>query len=137
MVLLQRSIFVVLGMASGFAVAGGVFAFISMLGVLPRLCDRFRLADHVHQVETSVALGGFAGTILTVFTVSLPFRQAGLVIFGIFSGIFVGALAMALAESLRVIPILVQRMELKFGLPYVILSMALGKMTGCLIQFLL
>lgn len=136
MIWLERIFLAVLGTASGFAVAGGVFAFISMLGVLPRLCSRFYLADHVHQVETCVALGGLTGTLLTVFEVSLPFGRAGLVLFGIFAGIFVGSLAMALAESLRVIPILSQRMRLKSGLPYVILCMALGKMLGCLFQFL-
>lgn len=135
-ILLERGIFIILGVASGFAVAGGVFAFISILGVLPRLCSRFHLGNHVHQVETSVAFGGLTGTVLTVFSVSLPFLQAGIIIFGLFSGIFVGALAMALAESLRVIPILAQRLRLKSGLPYVILCMALGKMIGCLVQFL-
>ncbi|MBR1742631.1 MAG: stage V sporulation protein AB [Lachnospiraceae bacterium] len=134
-IFLEQCVCMILGFSSGLAVAGGVFAFISILGVLPRLCSRFRLADHVHQVETCVALGGMFGAVTTVFPFSLPFGQAGLGIFGIFSGIFVGALAMALAETLRVIPILSQRLKLKSGLPYVILCMALGKTAGCLMQF--
>ena len=34
---------------------------------------------------------------------------------------------MALAETLKVIPVLVQRVKLATGLPFVILAMALGK----------
>lgn len=132
---LQQIILGFLGLISGFAVSGGIFAFISILGVIPRLCSRFRLADHVYQVETFVALGGLCGTAASVLTVSLSFGQAGLCIFGIFAGIFIGATAMAIAEVLRVIPVLCQRLRLKKGLPYVILSMALGKAVGSLIQF--
>ena len=133
---MEQIILFIMGLASGLAVAGGVFAFISVLGVLTRLCARFHLASHVHQVETGVALGALYGALVTVFSFSTPLGIPGLFVFGICAGIFVGALAMALAETLRVIPILSQRLKLKSGLPYVILFMALGKVIGCVIQFL-
>ncbi len=127
----------VLGFTFGLAAAGGVFALISILGVIPRLCSRFGLADHVYPVETFVALGAVSGAVISLFSVSVPFGEAGVVVFGVFSGIFIGALAMALAEALRVIPILCQRLELRSGLPFVILSMALGKMIGTFLQLFL
>ena len=72
--------------------------------------------------------------VLTVFHISIPFGSATLAVFGLFSGIFVGCLAMALAETLKVIPVLVQRVKLAVGLPLVILALALGKAIACFYQ---
>ena len=54
--------------------------------------------------------------------------------FGGFSGMFVGCLAMALAEILNVVPIFANRIQLKKGMVYVIQSIALGKAVGAFMQ---
>lgn len=126
----------VIGFSGGLAVAGGVFAFISMLKVIPRLADRLGQASRIYQVETLIALGGLVGAILTVYQVHIPLGWPGMIIFGLFAGVFVGCLAMALAESLKVIPILCQRASIKTGLPVIITAMALGKMVGSFVQFM-
>ena len=118
----------VIGFAGGISVAGGVFAFISILEMLPRLANR------VYFLENCIFLGGVTGAVLTVFHISIPFGSATLAVFGLFSGIFVGCLAMALAETLKVIPVLVQRVKLATGLPLVILALALGKAIACFYQ---
>ena len=48
-------------------------------------------------------------------------------VFGIFAGVFIGSLAMSLAENLKVIPIAYDRMKLKTGLQSVVVAIALGK----------
>ena len=57
-------------------------------------------------------------------------------IFGLGSGIFVGCLVMSLAETLKALPVISRRIRLAVGLQYVILSVALGKLFGCLVYFL-
>ncbi len=126
----------IVGFAGGLAVAGGVFAFISMLKVIPRLADRLGQASRVYQIETTIALGGLAGSVLTVYQVHVAVGWVGMTIFGLFAGVFVGCLAMALAETLKVIPVLCQRLNLNTGLPVVITAMALGKMVGSFVQLM-
>lgn len=126
----------IIGFSGGLAVAAGVFAFISMLKIVPRLADRLGQASRIYQVETLIALGGLVGAILTVYQVHIPLGWAGMILFGLFAGVFVGCLAMALAETLQVIPILCQRASIKTGLPVIITALALGKMVGSFVQLM-
>lgn len=123
-----------IGFAGGIAVAGGVFAFISILQMLPRLACCLRDASHTYQMETCIFLGGMSGCILTVFSVEMPLGSIGLALMGLFAGVFVGCLSMALAESLKVFPILIQRTKMCVGLPWLVVAMALGKAAGSFYQ---
>ena len=58
----------------------------------------------------------------------------GIVIFGVFSGMYVGCFAMALAEILNVLPIFSRRIHLKEGMPYMVVVMAIGKALGSFYQ---
>jgi len=55
--------------------------------------------------------------------------------FGLFSGMFVGCLALAIAEMLDSIPIFTRRISLRHGIGLVGLSMAAGKLMGALVYF--
>jgi len=134
MEILQNIALSVIGFAGGFAVAGGVFAFISVLGIIPRMAERLGLADHVYQMETIVAVGAITGCILTVFRVHLGIGIIGLTLFGFFAGCFVGSLVMAIAETLKVFPVLCQRTNLQMGIPVLTVSLGLGKALGSLYQ---
>lgn len=124
----------VIGFAGGLAVAGGVFAFISILEMIPRLADRLGLASRTYQLETVIFLGGMSGCLITVYDVPIRLGSIGLAVFGLFAGIFIGCLAMALAETLKVIPVMVQRTNLTVGLPVLITAMAMGKALGSFYQ---
>ncbi len=134
MILCKWIFLVFMGFAGGMAVAGGVFAFLSVLQLIPRLAYRLRLVSRAYEMETCIFLGGMTGTILSVFCPSVPIGSIGLGIFGVFAGIFVGCLAMALAETIKVLPVLVARTNFHYGLPYVITAMALGKALGSFYQ---
>lgn len=124
------------GLAGGAVIAAGIFAFITMIGVFPRLASRTNTAAYIYYFETAIIAGGTLGNILTLFHPSIPaFGVAGLFLMGLFSGIYTGCLAMALAENLKVIPVLVKRVKLKQGLPWVIAALALGKAMGSFYQF--
>ena len=132
--LIKYAILVFIGLASGLGIAGGVFAFIVMIGVLPRLAAKTHTAWAVWHYENAVLVGGFIGNLVSVFDCQVPLTYVGLLLFGIFSGIYVGCFAMALAEVVNVIPIFSKRMKLRKGMAAIILAMALGKAFGSLYQ---
>lgn len=123
------------GLCSGLTVAAGVFAFITMLGIIPRLATRTHTRKHIYLYETMIILGGSFANIWSIYAFPLPLTILFLGAVGLFSGIFVGCLAMALAEVLRVFPIITNRIQLKEGFPVVVVAVALGKLAGTLFQF--
>ena len=133
---LREVLLAVIGLTAGGMVAAGIFAFIVMIGIITRLASRTCTAAYTSIYENAIVLGGTLGNIWNVYAVNVPLGYVLLVMFGLFSGIFVGCLAMALAEVLKVFPILVRRVGLVEGLPALVASVAAGKFAGSLIQFM-
>jgi len=130
-----KNIFIVFtGLASGALVAAGTFAFVITIGVFTRLAQRTRTSAYTGVIEKVIILGASLANILFIYEVNLPLYQVGICLFGLFSGIFVGCLSMALAEILNIIPIMVRRMKLAEGLQYIVMAVAAGKFIGTLIQ---
>lgn len=123
------------GISSGLAVAGGVFAFITMLGIIPRLAARTKTAKHIVWYERMVIWGGTLGNIWILFMLPFHATPVLLVIYGFCAGIYVGCLVMALAEMLRLLPILVNRLQIQEGFPILVAGLALGKAAGTLFQY--
>ena len=124
------------GVSAGGIVAAGVFAFLAIIGIFPRLIAVSGSKDHLILYETMLILGGVFGNIIDLF--HYPKMHGGsvlLVLWGITTGIFVGCLVMSLAETLKALPVLSRRIHLSVGLPYVILAVAIGKVVGALIYF--
>lgn len=118
------------GLSSGFAVAGGMFAFLIALGVVSRFAGKTHTAKYMMYYEDAAAIGGILGNLVSIYRFPVPVGMAGVVSFGLFSGIFTGAWAMALTEIVDTVPIFSRRIRLKTGLPWLILSMALGRAAG-------
>ena len=125
----------VIGLSAGSLVASGLIAFIIGLGVISDFADRTNTANNVLLYEDAVALGGILGNIVYLYQIPIPGASVLLGIFGLLSGIFVGCWAMALAEVLNVFPIFMRRAKLSKGIPYFILSIAVGKAVGGIIYF--
>lgn len=115
-------------------VAAGVFSFITLLGVVNRLASKTSTAKHIVLYENMVILGGILGNTWFVYQWDLPFGVIGLILYGLFSGIFIGCQAMALAEVLDVIPVFAKRIKIKYGMPYIVVSIAIGKAVGAFFQ---
>lgn len=124
-----------LGLSFGMTVSAGVFAFITMLDVIPRLAHRTGTAKHLYGFENMIILGGTLGNVLILFVERFPVTYVGMSVFGLCAGVFVGCLSMALAESLRVIPVFVKRLRMKEGLPVMLIAFALGKFVGTIVQY--
>ena len=137
MTILSHIASILLGFSSGLVTAGAVFAFITVIGVIPRLAQKTNTISNVKTYETSIMLGGIFGTLTGVFQFHLPIGTIPVLILSLASGVFFGCLAMALAEVLNVIPILMRRGRIQKGMFYFILAIAIGKTVGALLYFLL
>ncbi len=127
---IQKILLLFLGISSGFAAAGGLFAFIVELGVVADFADRTHTGKNIKLYEDCVAIGGIIGTIFSLFPIRFHIGVLGLIMLGLSSGIFVGCWAMALAEILNVYPIFSRRLKFVRYVGVVIVSIALGKGIG-------
>mgnify|MGYP003288302911 CR=1 FL=1 len=125
----------ILGLSGGILVAGGLFGFVVSLGVISDFADRTHTGNKVRLYERALAVGGGLGNIIFMYNIPVPLGSWFLAIFAIFSGIFVGGWAMALAETLNVFPIFMRRAKLVEGISSIILSIAIGKAIGSFIYF--
>ena len=115
---------VLVGVSAGAAASAGVFALITVIGILPRWAGHTRTARHVSLYEWSVILGGTAGNLIFLLQPSLPGKE-----------ILEGGLIMSLAEVLDVFPILLRRGRIQSGIPWMVLSIGIGKMLGAYLYF--
>lgn len=127
---------IMIGFSSGIAVGAGFIAFITILGVIPRLIQISQAQTYVKVFVASVIFGTLCGTYFsfTPFTFNDSFIL--LMVFGISHGIFNGMLVAALAEILNVFPILAKRLHLKKYLLSLFMAIIFGKVFGSLFQWL-
>ncbi len=132
----QQAVLIFIGVSAGGMVAAGVFAFLAIIGVFPRLIGKTGTRHHIMLYDTVIILGGVLGNIYDIY--EFPILFGGKIVLGIFGlsvGIFVGCLVMSLAETLKTVPILARRIHLAVGLQYIIFSIAAGKLCGALVYF--
>ena len=142
------------GASFGALSSAGVFTVLIAVGLIPRFAGKTHTSRYVFLYEEMVVLGTISGCFLSVFH---EYSQIGgylretvpgleslwnvlgtvvMVIFGLFCGMFVGCLALAIAEMLDSIPIFSRRVALRHGIGLVVLSMAVGKAVGSLLYFI-
>ena len=130
---------IVIGIACGLTVAGGVFAVIVIIGIVPRMAQMSGGEKHIMLYETIIILGGVLGNILDIYEFPIYmgafFGHVFLIIAGLSMGIFVGCLVMSLAETLKALPVISRRIHLAVGLQYLIFALAAGKLAGSLAYF--
>ena len=156
MMFLKQLFLAIIGLSSGLIVSGGVFTVLISVGLIPRFAAKMHVARKIFVLEEMVVLGTLTGDFFSVFTdlsmagdFVLSHRLFGtategvwrllgtllLILIGTFSGIFVGCLALAIAEMLDTIPIFARRIGFRHGLGFAVLGIALGKLAGSLIYF--
>lgn len=141
------------GGSFGLLAAAGVFTVLVAVGLVPRFAGKTHTGKHVVFYEEMVIAGTALGGLFSLFEsyfrvgeylmqrqdlqwVPTIFGNALLIIFGIFAGMFVGCLALAIAEMLDSIPIFSRRVRFRHGLGIAIIATALGKFTGSMLFFL-
>ncbi len=147
----------IIGVSSGLIVSAGVFTVLISVGLIPRFAGKMHVARKIFVLEEMVVFGTLFGGFFSVFSdwgmVGAFVREhvvfgsrateglwnligtGFLLLFGLFAGIFVGCLALAIAEMLNTIPIFARRIGFRHGLGIAILAVALGKLAGSLVYF--
>lgn len=124
------------GLAGGLAVGAGFVAFLTVLGVIPRLAQLTKTYNKLHFYEVGVITGVVCGSIISLNDISLGVTASILLFIGAFSGVFNGMLAAALTEVLNVWPILSKRIGIYDRLIYLLMAIVLGKICGSLFQWI-
>ena len=146
MMFLRQILLSVIGLSAGLIVSAGVFTVL-----IPRFAGKMHVARRIFVLEEMVVLGTLFGGFFSIFSdwgmIGEFVRQRQLfgqgttdgvwdilstiflIVFGVFAGIFVGCLALAIAEMLNTIPIFARRISFRHGLGIAILSTSKGIMT--------
>lgn len=136
MTLLSLVLLILVGLSGGLIVGAGLVAFLTVLGIVPRLTQITKTGKYIHLYQYGIIVGsvfwGWVG--MHELTFSLPFHLSAL--HGLFAGLFVGMLAAALTEVLNVLPILAKRINLVEKIIWLLMAMVLGKIFGSLFHWL-
>ncbi len=142
-----------IGASYGMLAAAGVFTVLVAVGLVPRFAGKTHTGKKVLLYEEMVIFGTIIGGLTSVFPEYSQFgafwqqrfpEQIQLwngigvalqAVFGMFCGMFIGCLALAIAEMLDSIPIFARRISFRHGIGLAILSMAIGKLCGSLFYF--
>lgn len=141
------------GICFGIITSAGVFTVLSAVGLVPRFIGKTHSAKEILLYENMIILGTTIGGLFSVLgdevrlgdffmgrlgvaagvweTMANIILGAG----GLFSGMLVGCLALAIAEMLDSMPIFTRRVSFRHGLGILILSIAIGKVCGSLFYF--
>lgn len=141
------------GICFGILTAAGVFTVLSAVSLVPRFIGKTHSAKEIRLYENMIIYGTTIGGIFSVagdelklgnfflgklgvpevlwMTTAYIILAAG----GLFSGMLVGCLALAIAEMLDSIPIFTRRISFRHGLGLVVFCMAIGKLVGSLFYF--
>lgn len=138
----------VIGFSFGLFTAGAVFTTIIVIGLVPRFAARFHTARKIFLYEGWVMAGSVAGGIYGVFESycqevgweerTVLWKLLGMVLvvlWGFFTGMFVGCLAVAIEELLGGISVFARRIHLRKGIGIAMLAIAIGKTCGSLYYF--
>lgn len=145
-----------MGLSFGLLASAGVFTVLVSVGLIPRFAGKMHVARKVFALEEAVVLGTICGGLASVFSdyadiggwilagqifgerTVIVWTWIGslfLILYGLFAGMFVGCLALAIAEMLNSIPIFSRRISFRHGLGVAITAAAIGKLLGSLAYF--
>lgn len=153
---LKQAFLGICGLSFGLLSSAGVFTVLASVGLIPRFAGKMHVAKKVFVLEEAVVFGTLFGGFFSVFS---RYGEVGkfvlsrqifgletvviwkimgngfLILWGFFAGIFVGCLALAIAEMLDSIPIFSRRVGFRHGLGLAIAATAFGKLIGSLLYF--
>lgn len=129
---LAHTLCILWGFSSGMIISTGIVAFITAIGIIPRLVMKTQISKHFYAIGTTIIFAATFGAVWSIEGVRMPMPKVfiGILAFGF--GIFVGCLAIAVAEILNVMPVMDRRIHIKKGVGFFIIAFAIGKLIGAL-----
>lgn len=125
-----------LGFASGLSVGSGFVAFLTVLGIIPRLTQLTKTMKMIQSYEWAVVIGALTGVLASLRDPAINISSYFLIPLGLTGGVFIGMLAAGLTEALNVFPILAKRIRLDGEIVILIMAIVFGKIFGSIFQWL-
>ncbi|CDQ39751.1 MULTISPECIES: stage V sporulation protein AB [Virgibacillus] len=135
-ILLSNFIEVIIGFSAGIAVGAGYVAFITVLGIVPRLIQLSKTEMFLNIYTACILFASIFGTYLSFTNSTWNYSVIFLAIWGLLQGIFNGMLAAALTEVLNVFPILYKRIGVDKHMLWLLMAIVFGKIAGSLFQWI-
>lgn len=126
---------ILIGSCLGIVVASGTLALIIALGIVVRYVRLTKTPHRITLYEDCALLGTLAGAIWGIGEFSIDMGILGVIVYGFFSGFFLGGWIVALGEVLNVYAIMLRRLKIENGIGWIFLVMAIGKMLGTLLFY--
>src|SRR4051812_6027152 len=127
---------VFIGFSGGLSVGAGYVAFLTVLGIIPRITQLTKTMKMIQMYEWGVVLGAVVGTLLMLQDIDLHLSPLVLIVFGLAGGIFVGMMTAALTEVLNVWPILAKRIGVDDKIIFLLMALVFGKIVGSLFHWI-
>ncbi|MFB4163506.1 stage V sporulation protein AB [Alteribacillus sp. JSM 102045] len=128
---------ILIGLSGGLAVGSGLVAFITVLGIIPRLVQLTKTHKAIQAYEVAVITGAVIGSIATLHDIKGSFPSLFVIPVGLAAGMFIGMLAAALTEVLNVFPILARRIGMEKNIILLVMAIVLGKILGSLFHWII
>lgn len=125
-----------ISLAGGLAVGAGFVAFLTVLGIIPRLTQLSKTMKMIHFYEWAIVFGAVFGTFTSLRDPIIILPSFLLIILGLTGGVFVGMLAAGLTEVLNVFPILAKRVGIEDRIEILMMAIVLGKVFGSLFHWI-
>ena len=130
--MLQQIFLSIVGFRTAIYIAVGVVVLLIVLSIVPRYAGLTPSGKHILLYEDITLLGIICGNLFFLYGWHIPGGTYTLLLYGLFSGIFLGGWIMALAEMADVFPIFSRRIKLTNGIRWVVIAVAFGKALGSL-----
>jgi len=125
-----------IGFCEGVVVGGAVVAFITILGIVSRLCWLTRSTRYMFWYELSITAGAVLASFSYFLKPRLTLGSTVVIFSGFLMGFFVGMIAAALAEVMDVLPIISRRIGIENFIAYIFISIIVGKIIGSMIYWI-
>ena len=76
--LIRHICYAAVAFIGGAAISSGYFAFISLIGVFPKLAEKVKGDRHYMLIECLLAYGAVAGNVIYLFNIRIPLLLPGL-----------------------------------------------------------
>jgi stage V sporulation protein AB len=126
-----------IGLAGGIAVGSGFVAFLTVLGIIPRLMQITKTNKYIRAYEIAIIFGAVISGWTSLRDSTFNTSVLLLIPIGLACGIFIGMLAAALTEVLNVLPILAKRVGFGGQILMLVMAIVLGKILGSLFHWII
>ncbi len=127
--------------ASGILIASAFISFINSIGILRQYIIKTQTAKYITLYKVAIISSLIAGSTISYyldFTFNLKLvGEVIAAVIGLFYGVFIGYVVMALTEVFDVMPVWNNKVGFKINLMLTVLAVAIGKMIGSLVYWMI